>query len=44
MDILLLLLLLLLLLESICEVKNKYYPQNFLDKFLNTTSLNNNDN
>ena len=22
-----------LLLESICEVKNKYYPQTFLDKF-----------
>ena len=33
----------LVLLESICDVKNKCYPQTFLDKFLNTIPLNNND-
>ena len=30
-----------LLLESICEVKNKYYPQTFLDKFFECNSAEN---
>ena len=28
-----------LLLESICEVKNKYYPQTFLDEFFECNSV-----
>ena len=27
-----------LLIESICEVKNKYYPQTFLDEFFETAA------
>ena len=30
-----------LILESICEVRNKYYPQTFLDNILGATPLNN---
>ena len=33
-----------LLSESICAVKNKYYPQKFLDKFFETNNDNNNKN
>ena len=33
-----------LLLESICEVKNKYYHQTFLDKFFECNSVENNVN
>ena len=33
-----------LLLESICEVKNKYYFQTFLDKFFECNSVENNVN
>ena len=30
-----------LLLESVCEVKNKYFPQTFLDEFFETHTDNN---
>ena len=33
-----------LLLESICEVKNKHYPQTFLDEFFKIHNDNNNMN
>ena len=30
-----------LVVDSICEIKNKYYPQTFLDEFFETQSDNN---
>ena len=33
-----------LLLEFICELKNKYYPQTFLDEFFKIHNDNNNKN